>query len=421
MNDISITSAQDVNLLELFSTPRISGSAAEAEVYSQTKAWLSGQDVAFEEQPFTLYPWIWPCIGAWLILSRTLLAVAVWQQWGWVTLPIGILGLLGGLVDISTDIPLVSWIGAVRRHNLLIHFDCPGAVQEIILSAHYDSKTELLDHRQRMFFVRGLPFGIVLTLLLAFIGPLQSAAASTPTLSGALHWIGVLLSIPMLFLAWGLGLNLLLGRLRPQPSQGAVDNGAACVILLKLAQRIKADPGLFQNTRLTLALFGGEEVGMQGSRAFVRERLKPAITTTSRPENRILPCLALNLEVMAQNGDYVIWEQDGISIKLWPNSPSVIAAASAAVEAVTGMHARCVGPVNSDGGSFARVGIPSATLGTYDRQLADRGFHQPSDNIRRVIPERIPEAVTILEQFIRSFDNEPAGFPHRYGENHDAQ
>jgi Zn-dependent M28 family amino/carboxypeptidase len=91
-------------------------------------------------------------------------------------------------------------------------------------------------------------------------------------------------------------------------SQGAVDNGAACAILLGLAERVANGKITLEHTRLTLALFTGEEVNLQGSRAYARGRAFP------------LPTLAVNLEIMAQNGAYVYWEQDGSVFKLYPTS-----------------------------------------------------------------------------------------------------
>jgi hypothetical protein len=179
---------------------------------------------------------------------------------------------------------------------------------------------------------------------------------------------------------------------RPTGSQGAVDNRAACAILLGLAQRVQSGAVPLTQTRLTLALFGGEEVNIQGSQAYVSDREWP------------LPARALNPEVMAQDGEYVPWEQDGFSLKLWPCSSQVNQEISQVVQEVTGVAPRLVGPVNSDGGSFMRHSIPASTLGTYDRQQKDRGFHSAKDNLGRVIIERLPEAVEILSRFIIGID-----------------
>ena len=127
---------------------------------------------------------------------------------------------------------------------------------------------------------------------------------------------------------------------------------------------------------------------MQGSQAYVSSREWP------------LPARALNLEVMAQDGEYVLWEQDGYSLRLWPCSSELNQDVAQAVQEVTGATPRLAGPVNSDGGSFLRRGIPATTLGTYDRQQRDRGFHSARDNLGRVVMARLPEAVEILSRFI---------------------
>ncbi len=373
-------------LMQILSRPRPSGSLAERETIRALQDWLVARGLPCRLQPFTLYPYFFICIGVWMIGAHSLLAISIWFQWGWVTSLIVIPAILGGLLDTAFDIPLVSWFGRTTGQNILIEFDVPDPKQELIISAHYDSKTELFDHHVRLFFVRNLRFGIALAILLGILAPLEKFLDTSWALP--IHILSVFLTIPLLFLVWGLGLNLSMGRLRREPSQGAVDNGTACAILLGLAQHI-ADGNLhLGNTRLTLALFGGEEVNMQGSRAYALGR------------KWTLPASALNLEIMAQNGDYVYWEQDGTSLKLYPTDARLNQDISSSVEKVTHKPAQPAGPINSDGYSFIRAGIPVTTLGTYDIKLQSRGFHLPSDCLGRVQMSKLPEAVEILAGYI---------------------
>jgi hypothetical protein len=384
-------------LMRILSKPRPSGSQAEGQTLQALQRWLERHKIPYKLHEFRLYPNFWPSIGLWIIFSRTLLAALVWLRFGWPALAVSLIGLAGGLVDVALNIPLVTRFGAKRGKNLLIEFEPEQARQEMIFSAHYDSKTELLDHRQRMFFIRSLPLGIVLTLALGVLGPLDHYLFAKHSPAAAwTYGLGLILSLPLLILAWGLGLNLTLGRFR-QPSQGAVDNGAACAILLGLAQEVECGTVQLSSSRLTLALFAGEEVNMQGSQAYVKSRDWP------------LPARALNLEVMAQDGEYVLWEQDGFSLRLWPCSSELNQAIARTVHEVTGTTARLVGPVNSDGGSFLRAGIPATTLGTYDGIQVDRGFHSAKDNLGRVVMDRLPEAVAILSRFMRRFDGQDIG------------
>jgi len=380
-------------LMGWLSIPRPNGSQAECKTRQALQGWLERHSIPYRLHAFRLYPNFFVAIGIWLIVSRTLLALAIWMRWGWPAAVISILSLLGGTVDVALGFPLVGWPGATRGENIIIEFEPSTPQQEIVFSAHYDTKSEFLDHRQRMFFIKNLPAGILLTVMLGLLAPLDHALlAANSAWSSVSFAAGILFSLPLLGLAWGLGLNLSMGHFSP-PSQGAVDNGAACAILLGLADRVHKGELALDRTCLTLAIFTGEEVNMQGSRAYATGRDWP------------LPTLAINLEVMAQDGSYVYWEQDGTSLKLVPTSPKVNHILAETVAEVTGAKAIPAGPVNSDGYSFIRAGIPATTLGTYDKKWVDRGFHSPADNLERVVMARLPEAVEILARLATKYDS----------------
>jgi hypothetical protein len=250
-----------------------------------------------------------------------------------------------------------------------------------------------------MILLRNLPLGIGLTLVLGLLGPFDAWLAARGSAWAAWTYAaGIMLSLPLLLYAWALGLHLLLGRLRT-PSQGAVDNGAACAVLLGLAQRLKQGAVAIDRTKVTLVLFTGEEVNMQGSRAYVRSREWPH------------PTIAVNLEVIGQDGEYVIWEQDGSLFERIQVPPELNEQVSAAVLAVTGRPVQPSGPLISDGGSFLMAGLPATTLGSYDRIFKDRGFHCAQDSLDRVVIERLPEVVDILSCLIQAYDRNGPGMP----------
>lgn len=381
-------------LMSFLSTPRPVGSAAEVETGRRLARWLTDRSIPCREQAFPLHPYFFEAIGLWLILSRTLLAAAVWLRWGWPALLIAVVGLVGGTVDWTAGLPLVTWPGRRRGTNLLVELEPAGgsaATQEVIVSAHYDSKTELLDHRQRAFFVRLLPLGMALTLAAGLLGLADGLLAGRAVAWGDVAWLaGVVVSLPLLFLAWGLGLNLALGRL-VRSSQGAVDDGAACAVVLGLAERLAQGPGL-RRTRVTLACFTGEEANMQGSRAYVRSRGWP------------LPIAAVNLELLGQAGGYVLWQRDAFGFRALPTSPAVNASLAAAVAQVTGVPPQPAAAINSDGSSFLQHGVPTAVLGAQDPCFGFGGLHRPTDHLSRVDLARLPEAVEILAHFIDQAD-----------------
>lgn len=87
--------------------------------------------------------------------------------------------------------------------------------------------------------------------------------------------------------------------------------------------------------------------------------------------------------------------------KLLPTSKYHNRKFSEAVQHVTGQPARSAGPVTSDGGSFLIAGIPATTVGTLDTRLRETGFHGPTDNLGRVVMERLPMRVEILLEFLK--------------------
>ena len=383
-------------LMDIFSIPRPNGSKAERITLEALINWLTDHHIPFIVNSFRQYPYFFDAIGLWIILSRTLLAVAYFFHLGWVTFLIALVGLAGGTLDIVIHLHLITWPGFKRGQNIIIEFLPENAKKELILAAHYDTKTELLDHHQRMLLLKNLRLGIIVTLIIGILGPIEYYFLSYQSpWSYYSMGLGIGLIIPMLLLAWALGINLVSGRFL-NPSQGAVDNGAACAILLSLANELNSTTLSHDRTKITLALFTGEEVNMQGSRAYAG----------SREWN--YPTMAINLEVMAQNGKYVYWEQDGNSLTLMATTDTANQLIQSSVYEITGYPAEPAGSVNSDGYSFLSRGISTGILGTYDIHWKDTGFHRPSDNLQRVVMERLPQGVDLLKTLITKYDQEEA-------------
>jgi acetylornithine deacetylase/succinyl-diaminopimelate desuccinylase-like protein len=379
-------------LMRILSVPRPNGSAAERETARALRAWLDQHRIPYQIQPFQLYPYFNEGVGLWIIASRTLLVLSFVLRWGWPTALIAVLSLLGGLLDLAFHIPLTTWPGARRAENILIEFEPVEPEQEVVFSAHYDSKTELLDHKGAAFFTRKINLGIALTVLLGVWGLVDSWLLSQGSPVATLtFWIGVALGLALLLLVWGFGLNLTLGRF-VEPSQGAIDNGTACAILLDLAHRLARGEISLERTRVTIALFAGEEVALQGSRAYVTDRDWP------------LPAIAVNLELMAQDGDYVIWEHESNTLRRLPTNPELNQAVAAAVADVTGDPPRFIRSLMSDGFSFVSAGIPTTVLGTYHSQMEGGGLHRPTDNLDRVVPARLGKGVAVLALVLERYE-----------------
>ncbi len=371
------------HLMRVFSRPRPPGSEGERATARAIRAWLEARHIPYRVHTFPLYPYFFESIGLWIILSRTVLAAMALRAPGLGPLIVALVGLLGGSLDILLGRPVVTWIGRRRGENILIEFAPSHAEREVVLTAHYDSKTELLDHRQRAIFVEHTRLWAALTLVVGLLAAIEGRAPLPENLLALVHTVNLVLIPVMLLAAWGLGLHLSLGRV-VKPSQGAVDNGAACAVLLKLAERIAREGLPREDVRVTIALFTGEEANMQGSRAYVRSRPWP------------YPTRVVNLELLGQDGAYVLWEQDGDAFHRVQTSREVRAWVAAAVERATGQPPREERLINSDAFSFLRNGLAAATLGTLSTQWGMRGLHRPSDNLERVNLARLPEHEDLL-------------------------
>jgi Zn-dependent M28 family amino/carboxypeptidase len=200
-----------------------------------------------------------------------------------------------------------------------------------------------------------------------------------------------------------MGANLAGGRFSRSPSSGAVDNGAAVAVLLELAKLFHREALSLDETAVTLLFTVGEEAQMQGALAYVGDR------QAQEPAGALTPTCAINLEVLGQNGGYLLWERDGTAMVSLPNDAALNAALARAVEAVTGEPPTWAPQLNSDAFAFQRAGIPAATLGSYDRDLGGRGLHSALDSASRVDPARLAEAAGVLCHLLEELDAAGSG------------
>ena len=179
---------------------------------------------------------------------------------------------------------------------------------------------------------------------------------------------------------------------------GASDDGAAVAVLLELADRFQREAFSLDETAVTLLFTVGEEAQMQGALAYAGDRQIQDHAGASTPT------CAINLEVLGQNGGYLLWEQDGTAMISLPNDAALNSALARAVEAVTGEPPIWAPQLNSDAFAFLRAGIPAATLGSYDRDLGGRGLHSALDSASRVDPARLAEAAEVLCHLLQELD-----------------
>jgi hypothetical protein len=388
-------------LLTLLFAPRPNGSQALTQTVEAVRAWLEGEGIPVQPHHFTLHPYFMELLGIWMVLTGLLLPVAALGPWGWGGLILALLMLAVPLLEVRFLCPTVTALVRQPVENLVVSFPVPHPSREVIFCAHMDSKTELLDHYQRSVLLRLSVPAMGLALIAGVLTAVNGLSPVGPALSGvegtaatAVRWLAFLVALPVTAYGLGMGANLVGGRFSRRPSTGAVDNGAAVAILLALARRLRRRNLHLDHTAVTLLLSVGEEAHMQGALAYVRDR-----------KDWPVPVSVVNLEVLGQNGGYLLWEWDGTAMRQVPTDPALNRALERAVEAVAGERPVRAPTINSDAFAFIRRGIPAATLGSFDLDLGGRGLHSALDSPDRVSQERLVEAVEILGHFLEDADS----------------
>jgi hypothetical protein len=357
------------------------------------EGWLADEGITARPQTFTLRPFFMEMLGLWLVLGGLLLAFAWMTRQGVVAL----LAALGLIVVVVLETrflwPTITALVPCRARNLVLTFPARAPRREVILCAHLDSKTELLDHERRGHLLRmgpaAMALGIAGAVVLAVGSLLRSEIAAY-----LFYYMSLFLGIgPAICYALGMGANLAGGRLRRRQSSGAVDNGAAVAVLLDVARRLNKGKITLEHTLVTVLFTVGEEAQMQGALAYVGKR-----------EAWPLPTQVVNLEIVGQDGGYLLWAEDGTAMVTLEADVEVNMALARAVEAETGKRPTFAERINSDAVAFLRRGIPAATMGSLDRELGEGELHGPLDRPERVKPGRLVETADIVVRFLRDVE-----------------
>jgi hypothetical protein len=389
--------AEIFDQLSCLSRPRPNGSRALEQTVAGVQDWLRTAGIPVQPHAFVLRPYFMEILGLWLALTGLLLPLAALARWGWLGLAVALLAVAIPLLEVRFLRPTLTALVRRPARNLVVRFPASQPAQEVVLCAHLDSKTELLDHVRRRILLRLSRPAVVLALGSGLLIGLESVL-SPGTARLVTRWLALALALPLAAYGLGMGVNLLGGHLCRVPSSGAVDDGAAVAVLLDLARRLNVGDPRLKATSVTLLLTVGEEAQMQGALAYVRHPHRPGSAQD-------VPLVAaVNLEVVGQNGGYLLWKRDGTAMSQLPTDPDLNHALLQAVEAVAGETPLRGAQINSDAFAFLREGIAATTLGSYDVVLGGRGYHSAQDNPARIDPERLQETVLVLDRFLRELD-----------------
>jgi hypothetical protein len=376
----------------LAETPRENGSAAlhRAAEFLRGALEAAGLDVTLEAvaaAPYRLR------LAGVVILAGM---VAYWRlaragRWR-AALATSLLLAVALLAELEFGLPVWGWIGAETQHVVVARVPARAPEQMLAFAAHYDTKTDLLDHVERAPvdwlgapLLALLPLG-ALALRAAQRGGRVATAARR--FAGALAWIA---------LAYG-GLafaSLSAGAFLPRRSPGALDDGAACAVLVRLASQLAAEP--LSRTEVVVWLFPAEEVGVQGSSAFA------AAHFAAPPE---LPTRVVNLEGLGASADHVVISRERFLLRSFAPDAALVAVLDRVHDERFG---RPLGALPFGGATDARSllarGVPAATLMTLDAGTPFvRDLHSARDSRERLDEAALDASLDYLLAVARAVD-----------------
>lgn len=390
----SSTPSWDELLERLAETPRENGTAALHETAIWLADTLRALGVEVELVPFVAHPHVLRLTGVWMLAAGLL--YARWLLAGRLraAAAVALLAPTAVLLQLELRAPVYGWLGAQREQHVLARIPAAAPEQRLILSAHYDTKTDLLDHVERApVDWLGLP---VAALLLAGVAAARSQRSRRRR--------GLVRGAAAAAVLYGIAsfAALSAGAFLPGRSPGALDDGASCAALVRLAAELARDPPA--RTEVELLFLAAEEIGVQGSRLYAQERF---------PGPPRLPTQVVNLEGLGASPHHQIVRLEVSALGAWPPDPKLAATLGAVHRRVLGAPLeRTAYPAATDARSFLRQGIPAATLTSQEPgRRFPRHLHSARDGRQRVDEASLEASLRFLRAVLREIDAGVGGAP----------
>lgn len=377
----------------LASGPRENGTPALAATAQLLREHLAAAGWEVTTHGYTAYPYEQRALGIFLTGLCTAYAVLMWRRRFGIAALLPLMAIALAYVQTEWHWRL-SWFLAAPQENVVATLSPPDPTQRLLLTAHFDTKTDFLDHVARApVFILGLPLGVLMLVvaLASYVG--FHAGNFTPgrrALARILTWAS-------LFYGLAAFLALTAGAFVNTRSPGALDDGAGCAVLVRLAEKLSAHPPV--RTEVQLVFFSGEEIGAQGARAFVSERLRAPT----------LPERAVNLDPIGASLDFAVLGQERALLRSYAPDHEVVALLDRAhhrlrrkpipVLELSGL---------TDAWAFLAAGHKAATvLNPVPPFAIPRGLHSGEDRSERIPLGALDETLRLLEIVVREFDRTP--------------
>lgn len=348
--------------------PRENGSPELDQTADWLLATLRGLGVAAQADDWVAHPWRLRVAGFLALAVGLGYFALLLRKHARSALAVAIAGPVVLVVWLDVGVPLLDVAGGHPQRHVRAVVPAAGEVtQRLVFSAHYDTKTDLFDHLVRT----PLTFATVPCALLMIVGALwrrlRRVALGAAVFSGLAYF---LVSAGGIFVG--------------DRSHGAIDDGAGCAVLLALAQRLHADP--LPHTEVTFLFFSGEEIGVEGSRAFVRAGLTPK------------GAQVINLDGVGAAADLATFKSESALLVSYPPNAALVAAISAEHQRLRGkpLHHTFYSAV-TDARAFLEAGVGAVTLASdLPGHAIQRNLHSVKDQRGLIDLAAMDETVDVL-------------------------
>ncbi|MDH3211112.1 MAG: M28 family metallopeptidase [Myxococcales bacterium] len=380
-------------LQRLAEAPRDNGTAALHQAAAFLRQTLEGVGLEAELVAFTAQPYRLRLAGVIALAGGLLYARALLAGRNALALAVAVLLPTLLLAQLEFGVPVFGWIGAQTQHHVRARRPVEAPSRRLLLTAHYDTKTDVLDHVERAPIDR-LAVPVALLMVLA---PAAGALAARSRKRGRFV-AGIAGFAAGVAALYGLGMFIALsaGAFVPKRSPGALDDGGACAVLVRLAEVLTAMPAP-ERTQVEILLLSAEEVGVQGSEALA------AHSFAAPPA---LPTFVVNLEGLGASPDHAVLARERFTLRsLAPDARLV-----ALLDAVHRELFEKPLPMTPYGGatdarSFLARGIPAATLLSLEPgERFPRGLHSARDDRSRLDEDSLEASVAYLLAIVKAVD-----------------
>ena len=353
--------------------PRENGTAALHQAASYLVEAFRAAGIETQHVSFTAHPLEARLLGLYVFLSCVVYSCLLRKRRFLVAGVLSLLIPVPAILDVEFGLPLFGGLRGEHQENIVARIPARSPQQRLIFTAHYDTKTDLFDHVVRAPITAvGFPL-CGLMIAAAFTG-LATRKMSRP--SKALERLANLAGVAAALYGFAFLLAFSAGAMLRARSPGALDDGAACAILVRAARELAQAPPLEQ-TDLEIILFSAEELGAEGSAQYVKSRF---------PQRDALPTYVVNLDPVGASSHLAVLGKEKRLLRAYLPDPRIVAGLARVYSQTTGSSLDLTSHAGfTDGISFAVHGIPTATLISEVPPFdIPRGMHSGKDNLSRI-------------------------------------